>query len=392
MRSCFPGYLPKSEKDFDLLWENGIFVFDTNILLNMYRYSRETQNVFFTILDRIKERVWLPHQVVKEFFKNRIKVITDQDKLYKTIIDEMKFDAIKNQLNQYKDRHVAIKISNILEIIEKTEKDIKRELNKSKNEDIDYLKNDVVLEKLLIFFDGRVGKPYNDESLNGLYKEAQNRYKHKIPPGYKDEAKEEPEKYNDFIIWSQIIEYAKGNHTNIILVTDDNKEDWWQPKYEGKTIGPRLELLDEVYKKAGMHCHIYNTRTFLDVAKTKFVAILEGTLVDTAIGEVESVNKNSIAESSIKDLNALGYSLEDMRKIINELLRSGSGSFSTMDVVEKLTGKYHVGDPINRTIGVILSELQEDIFSIVPDGRISCLDNRGRNTTSACWKRPDNKE
>jgi predicted restriction endonuclease len=55
-----------------------------------------------------------------------------------------------------------------------------------------------------------------------------------------------------------------------VFVTDDNKEDWWL-EISGKTIGPRPELLAEVYAKTGLSAfYIYNSERFMTVASQHF--------------------------------------------------------------------------------------------------------------------------
>ena len=59
MKKHFPGHFSPTKSEIKLLWENCIFVVDTNILLNLYRYSDATRKEFLQILDKIKERLWL---------------------------------------------------------------------------------------------------------------------------------------------------------------------------------------------------------------------------------------------------------------------------------------------------------------------------------------------
>jgi hypothetical protein len=45
MRDLFPGFYRPSEEEFHRVWQEGIFVLDTNVLLNLYRYPEEAQRV-----------------------------------------------------------------------------------------------------------------------------------------------------------------------------------------------------------------------------------------------------------------------------------------------------------------------------------------------------------
>jgi len=93
IREKFNFYYEKP--DFDKLWNEGTFVFDTNILLNLYRYPKDTsEDLIRKLENEIPNRLWMPHQVVIEYHEGRYGVILDQKKFYKrlknTIIDANK--------------------------------------------------------------------------------------------------------------------------------------------------------------------------------------------------------------------------------------------------------------------------------------------------------------
>lgn len=56
MKTTFKEYQKFTDEEYKKLWENCTFVFDTNILLNMYRYSRETVDAYFKVLDKLKKK------------------------------------------------------------------------------------------------------------------------------------------------------------------------------------------------------------------------------------------------------------------------------------------------------------------------------------------------
>jgi hypothetical protein len=85
MRNLFRGYYRPSPEDFTKLWNEAIFVFDTNVLLNIYRYSSVAQSDFFNILEKLQGRIWIPHQVALEYFENRENVIDQQHSIHKEI-------------------------------------------------------------------------------------------------------------------------------------------------------------------------------------------------------------------------------------------------------------------------------------------------------------------
>jgi predicted nucleic acid-binding protein len=82
MKKAFLEYNPVSKEIIKELWDNAIFVFDSNVLLNLYRYSDKTSQKFLETIINLKNRIWVPFQVGLEFSKNRLSVICDQKKSY----------------------------------------------------------------------------------------------------------------------------------------------------------------------------------------------------------------------------------------------------------------------------------------------------------------------
>ena len=39
------------------------FVFDTNVLLNLYRYPKDVSSEFINVLKHIQDRIWIPYNV-----------------------------------------------------------------------------------------------------------------------------------------------------------------------------------------------------------------------------------------------------------------------------------------------------------------------------------------
>jgi len=54
------------------IFREAIVILDTNVLLNLYRYSKATREKYLEILTQVKERFFLPYQVCQEFYKNKL--------------------------------------------------------------------------------------------------------------------------------------------------------------------------------------------------------------------------------------------------------------------------------------------------------------------------------
>ncbi len=73
----FEGYRSTSDDDLVRVFRDGIVALDTNVLLDLYRYGEKARGEFFAILDSFASTLWIPHQVAKEFWRNRVPVIAE---------------------------------------------------------------------------------------------------------------------------------------------------------------------------------------------------------------------------------------------------------------------------------------------------------------------------
>lgn len=84
MRDSFSGFYGVSETTIGEVFkaDNTVFIFDTNILLTLYRCEEETRNQFLNIWRKVKDQCWFPHHVCLEYQRNRLNVIrTSRDSL-----------------------------------------------------------------------------------------------------------------------------------------------------------------------------------------------------------------------------------------------------------------------------------------------------------------------
>jgi len=70
-----------TEQEYRHIWENALFIFDTNILLNLYRYQNSSRDEFIKILESLDDRIWIPHHVALEFKRNRLTTIRSRTNL-----------------------------------------------------------------------------------------------------------------------------------------------------------------------------------------------------------------------------------------------------------------------------------------------------------------------
>src|ERR1700736_803801 len=89
MRDLFPGFYNRTEEELSKLWQEGIFVFDANMLLNVYRYTQKTRNRYFEILELLRKRnqLWIPYQAAHEYQDRRLDVIQGQLDAYTNVFN-----------------------------------------------------------------------------------------------------------------------------------------------------------------------------------------------------------------------------------------------------------------------------------------------------------------
>jgi PIN like domain len=67
----FEAYRTVTDDDYRLLFTSGLIILDTNVLLDLYRYHPETRKELLDVLDQVRERLWIPNQVMSEFWAGR---------------------------------------------------------------------------------------------------------------------------------------------------------------------------------------------------------------------------------------------------------------------------------------------------------------------------------
>ena len=149
---------------------------------------------------------------------------------------------------------------------------------------------------------GRVGRGFDEQQLKKLFDECELRYAEEIPPGYKDKNKHpNPTKtselrsnFGDFLFWRQTMDWSKAEAKDVILITDDQKEDWWL-QVSGKTVSARPELIAEFCEETGRQILFYNPDRFLQLAKEK----LNSNVSDSTITEIrEEHDTRSVSKKS----------------------------------------------------------------------------------------------
>ncbi|CAM3936880.1 PIN-like domain-containing protein [Pseudomonas wadenswilerensis] len=300
MKSVFPGHFANDPQDLQRLWDRSLIAVDANVLLNLYRYSEGTRNEFLDLFEKLADRLWISHQVAKEYLKNRLKVISDQAKTYDIAIQGLT-DLRKNFENPKQHPFVG---AQVLDDCKKSFDLIIGELEQNKERHDQKITSDDIKEAVSRIFEGKVGSGFNEQELEDIIAVGEVRYENKIPPGFKDSDKaggksleERLAPYGDYIGWLQLINKAKSDTQDVIFVTGDNKEDWWL-KQSGRTIGPLPELIDEFMSMTSQRFYMYSPDRFLQQAGDFLKQ-------EVSVQAMEEVREVRLAESVRNDIEHL---------------------------------------------------------------------------------------
>ena len=362
MRNLFSWRIKPSEAEFSDLWENATFVFDTNFLLDLYRVSRFTAEDYLNnILEHIQDRIWLPHQVVNEFFDRREgEIHSEAESFQKALLDiakwkneQQNFSSLHGYLNQA-GRIVSDGVKDLfnnqkayLDAIEKIEQSFREKIEQLEKDHTSLNPyEDSILEKLLLLFDTKVGEPFPEEDLANLHKEADDRYQRLQAPGFRDKDKKDERKYGDFILWKQILDFAKKESRPIIFVTSEKKEDWWK-KRGHEIVSPREDLRREFLECTQQQFWMYRTQRFLELAEKKLKVEINPRSIDEtiAIADLESVEESNDqisiqATEYIQTSDSAKHSFEQnkMSKVVSQILADQSNLAKAFADQSNLTG------------------------------------------------------
>jgi hypothetical protein len=279
----FEGYRTPSEADYRDLLTNGIVVPDTNVFLNLYRYTEQARSDLLSVLRDLGDQLWVPHQVIREFWKNREALLQDPQGVTVTTQELAKLhDRVVSIFRSWTTR-VGLTNERITEFIGPLDKafdalidDISKMTDSNMTEFARDTSKDPILGELELILKGRVGPPLNGAELKTALAEARRRSELKEPPGYSDAGKDEPG--GDYLIWTEVLREAKRRKQNVLLVTGDIKGDWWRI-HRGELRGPRPELIEEMKGFAGVKIFILRPDSFLvHAAQILRVKVQEGSV------------------------------------------------------------------------------------------------------------------
>jgi hypothetical protein len=221
MRKEFQSFRKFDENRSKQIWDDAVFVFDTNVLLNLYRYPSDVADELMSTISIFKDKIWMPHNVALEFYNNRLNVIADQrkkiEKLKQKIYDS--FSAAENFINSsdLDKKHSHVRPDDIFEILSDARSKIDEKISQFSQKQIDVHEEDIICDKIESLYENNIGRSVKtQDDLDKLYDIAAARFEQSLPPGYKDTKKEDTsleyfhkglryrKSFGDYIIWHKI--------------------------------------------------------------------------------------------------------------------------------------------------------------------------------------------
>lgn len=309
----FGGRWRRPSSDYQNAIRSYLIVMDTNVLLQLYRFTPGARKELFEVLDKVKDRLWIPHQVASEYYDNRLDAVKEHLELYtktSASIESLKVQ-VAQEINRFAKRSSISPEdkSSLLDPIESAFNKVENRLKAHQSEfDLSLeivVDRDPILERLALMLHGRIGDPFPGDEVDGLIAEFEKRADNKTPPGYKDASKSE-NAHGDFFVWEQTLRKAAETRNPVILVTNDEKEDWVL-KQAGLTVGARPELIAEMQKRAEVDFLLAPLSFFLSNAKVA----LGATVSDSTVAQAVFTQNESRVRRNQVNLTAEEYAFVD---------------------------------------------------------------------------------
>ena len=283
----FVGYKIASSAELDAALREAVVAVDANVLLDLYRFRPQTSRDLIETLRSLGDRLVVPHQALREFWRRRQRTqdspagattaATDAlDKSGRSIRDALDRWAIAVGVDDDEVSHLFVPVEDSLGALKGKLQNVSQDAYAERS-------GDPILGQLEEILAGRVTSPLAPEERTECLTEANRRIEADEPPGYMDANKQDgdlPEGgVGDYLIWYEATRYAKEQGQDLLIVTRDQKEDWW---WRQKTdfIGPRPELTLEYHQLTGHRLFLMRPTDLLKRASVLHVEVDQSSSAD----------------------------------------------------------------------------------------------------------------
>jgi rRNA-processing protein FCF1 len=292
MRNTYRGFYDLSSDEIASIWQDGLVVMDTNVLLDLYRQSPATRATMLAVLNHFQNQLWIPHQVGYEFQTRRTDVRREISSRHGELASEL-----TNQVKKLKDKVDALaKFNGSIDATREhrdnlttAATELAKNVVSSKSEYSDDVKNgeDTVLTAIeRLYPDEQIGAPFSAHELDEHRKKGADRFLRKQPPGHLDTYKGGDAQFGDYFLWVQLMDRANRTEKDVIFVTRDEKADW---QSQGRALP---DLVDEFSRSTGRNFKMYHPDTFVrDAIRHGFTAEVDQ--IDEAAEELRDLSQQA---------------------------------------------------------------------------------------------------
>jgi hypothetical protein len=393
----FEGYQIPSPTEIDEALRTGLVMLDTNALLNLYRYTERTRDDLFRVLESLGDRLWVPHQVMLKFWRNRLSALGNpataaaQAKDTPNKSQQSAVDAIDRWAKQ-----VALgddQRATIQGLVSGTFEKLQQIINEGAPGQVDILRStdsDPILERMAVSLAGHVGRPMDSGHWKIAVEEGRRRVDALEPPGYLDADKADshlPEgPAGDYLVWAQLKSEGRRRDCDVVLVTGDEKEDWWW-RYRSHLLGPRAELVEEYLQEAGHRLFMLTPRDLLARSGVLHVSVAQESVEDVArVGSEPSERPSWTLEGVMELLRRLDFEGREQADVIRAAAAMGGriDRDSVYGIADYSDDRMLRG--FTRPAARITSDLQYE--GLVPDGVTPMLEPIYHGVRAAYFKIP----
>lgn len=260
MKQHFPGFYPYNNQELKDLLGKSTIVFGASVLLDLLRisYGKDFLDI---VNEKIgTERLWLPYDTAWLYHERLANVVDEQIK---------NVDSAAAALNRLKasfsDNGQHPYIPDTLKVdFDKMMNKIKDALDKDRNFLLGHLNNSSLRKRIDEIFQGRIGEPYEQNQLEQLYQESEERHKQRMHPSIDFSSNKNIRiRHHRLIVWKQIERYAKEKQKPIVLVLNRITPNWFFI-YNDAMVRPHQNLINEFIENTKQNIYIITAHELID--------------------------------------------------------------------------------------------------------------------------------
>lgn len=367
-------------------FQDCLIVLDTNVLLNVLRYTPAARTELLEVLESIAGRCFIPRQVAVEYNRNRVGVVVERQKEFENATSEIEAirTKVRTVVNSLSHRRMlsTTKIAGLNDAV----REFFEALEEAQGEAVENYdltpdqmagSKDRWTTRLDEILKGRVADRPAHAELEKDYAEGERRKKEKLAPGFKDD------EIGDYLWWAEVLRNPDLKDRPLFVVSDDAaKGDWRFEDRGGYIVGPHEILIDDVAKAGGRDLVLLTTRDLLQlVGSLEPDKVSEATLAESeeVLAARQSTWTFEAHERLLEILEGNGY-LDRVEVISTAASQGGFISradvYAILGVDEESRSLRHFATPVQSAKKILIAEGK--VPSIAADALVAEYDGPGK--------------